>query len=122
MTLGSTHPLTEMSTRNIFWGVKAAGAYGWQTYHLHVPIVVKSGSVNLLEPSGPVQACTGIAFYILYKLKSQDKESDHLPEFEIVALRSHCLQSFVLKTFDIVIVIKSSSAMLSWPTVDMYKL
>jgi hypothetical protein len=26
MTLGSTQPLTEMSTRNIFWGVKAAGA------------------------------------------------------------------------------------------------
>jgi hypothetical protein len=28
MALGSTQPLTEMSTRNIFWGVKAAGAYG----------------------------------------------------------------------------------------------
>jgi hypothetical protein len=26
MTLGSTQPLTEMSTRNISWGVKAAGA------------------------------------------------------------------------------------------------
>jgi len=24
----STQPLTEMSTRNISWGVKAAGAYG----------------------------------------------------------------------------------------------
>jgi hypothetical protein len=30
MALGSTQPLTEMSTRNISWGVKAAGAYGWQ--------------------------------------------------------------------------------------------
>jgi hypothetical protein len=39
MALGSTQPLTEMSTRNIFWGVKAAGAYGWQPDHLHVPIV-----------------------------------------------------------------------------------
>jgi len=28
MTLGSTQLLTEMSTRNISWGVKAAGAYG----------------------------------------------------------------------------------------------
>jgi hypothetical protein len=27
-TMGSTQPLTEMSTRNISWGVKAAGAYG----------------------------------------------------------------------------------------------
>jgi hypothetical protein len=28
MALGSTQPLTEMSTRNISWGLKAAGAYG----------------------------------------------------------------------------------------------
>ena len=62
MALGSTQPLTEMGTRNISWGVKAAGAYGWQPYHLHVPTVLKSGSLNLLEPSGPVQACNGIAF------------------------------------------------------------
>jgi hypothetical protein len=26
-----------------------------------VPIVLKSGSLNLLEPSGPVKACNGIA-------------------------------------------------------------
>jgi len=26
-----------------------------------VPIVLKSGSLNLLEPSGPVQACNGTA-------------------------------------------------------------
>jgi len=61
MTLGLTQSLTEMSTRNISWGVKAASAYGSQPYHLHVPIVLKSGSLNLLEPSGPVQACNGIA-------------------------------------------------------------
>jgi len=29
--------------------------------NLHVPIVLKYGSLNLLEPSGPVQACNGIA-------------------------------------------------------------
>jgi hypothetical protein len=28
MDLGSTQPLTEMSTKNISWGVNAAGAYG----------------------------------------------------------------------------------------------
>ena len=42
-----------------FLGINAAGAYGWP-YHLHVPIVLKSGSLNLLEPSGPVQVCNGI--------------------------------------------------------------
>jgi hypothetical protein len=60
MALGLTQPLTEMSTRNISWGVKAAGAKSWQPYHLHVPTVLKSGSLNFLEPYGPVQACYGI--------------------------------------------------------------
>jgi hypothetical protein len=36
-------------------GVKASGAY-----HLHVPIVMKSGNLSLLESSGSVQACNGI--------------------------------------------------------------
>ena len=61
MTLGLTQPLTEMSSRNISWGVKAAGAYDWQPYHFHVPTVLKSGSLKLLEPSGPAQASNGIA-------------------------------------------------------------
>ena len=61
MALGSTRPLTEMSTTNISWVVNAAGAYGFQPYHIHVPIVLKSGSLNLLEPSDPIQASSGIA-------------------------------------------------------------
>jgi hypothetical protein len=40
---------------------RADGAISLQTYHFHVPTVLKSGSLNLLEPSGPVQNCTGIA-------------------------------------------------------------
>ena len=59
--LGLTLSLREMSTRNISWRVKAASAYGWQPYDIHVQSVLKSGSLNLLEPSGPVQACNGIA-------------------------------------------------------------
>ena len=65
LALGSTHGLTEVSTNNISWGVKSAGAYGLQPYHLHVPMVLKSGSLNLLEPSGPVHACNGIALPLL---------------------------------------------------------
>jgi hypothetical protein len=30
------------------------------TYHLHVPIIKKSGSLNL-EPCGPIQTCNGAA-------------------------------------------------------------
>jgi hypothetical protein len=59
MALGLTQPLTEMSTRNISWG--RGGRCVGLTYRLHVPIVLKSGNLNLLEPLGPVQACNGIA-------------------------------------------------------------
>ena len=33
-------------------------------------ILLKSGSLNLLEPSEPVQACNGIAFYVYTKFRS----------------------------------------------------
>jgi hypothetical protein len=60
MALGLTQHLTEMSTSNISWG-KGGRCVGLTTLHFHVPIVLKSGCLNLLEPSGTVQACNGIA-------------------------------------------------------------
>jgi len=56
----------EMSVKNISWRVKAAGAWGYKPCHLHAPIVMKSGSLNLLEPSGPVQSCTWVAHLYLH--------------------------------------------------------
>jgi len=44
-----------MCTRSISWGIKAVGAYDWSPYHLHMMNVMKSGSLNFLETSGPVQ-------------------------------------------------------------------
>jgi hypothetical protein len=44
-----------------FLGIKTADASGWPSYHPHMPIVFKYGSLNLIEPSGPLQACDGIA-------------------------------------------------------------
>jgi len=64
MALGLTQPLTEMSTRNVSWGVNSAGAYGCQPYHLHVPIVLKSRNLKHLGTSGPLQACNGIALLV----------------------------------------------------------
>jgi len=58
MALESTQLLTEVS--GIFPGGKGGRCVGLTTKRTHVPIVLKSGSLNLLEPSGPVQACTGI--------------------------------------------------------------
>jgi hypothetical protein len=62
---GRTMALGSASNRNeyqeYFLGVKAAGAQGWQPCHLHVSIVLKSRSLNLLETSGTVKTCNGIA-------------------------------------------------------------
>jgi len=66
MTMGSNQPLVKMSTRNISLGVKVAGAWGWQPHRLHVPNVIKSGSLNLLEPSGPHRAWNGTALHFYY--------------------------------------------------------
>jgi hypothetical protein len=49
MALESTQPLTEMSTRNIYLGGKSGWCVGITTLPLNVPIVLKSGSLNLLE-------------------------------------------------------------------------
>jgi hypothetical protein len=66
MVLGSTQPLTEMSTGGISWGVKAAGAKGWQPYRIYEMIAMKSGKLQLLEPSGSVHFCNGIAYIYLW--------------------------------------------------------
>jgi len=39
MALRSTQPLTELRTNGISYEVEAAGAWGWQYYHLHMPTV-----------------------------------------------------------------------------------
>ena len=69
MALRLTQPLTEMSIRNISWG-KGGRCVDLTTYHLHVPLVLKCGNLNLLEPSEPVQACNGIAVPLPYAVYS----------------------------------------------------
>jgi hypothetical protein len=59
MALGSTQSLRETMTMNISWGVKPACADNFTAFVC----------LNLLETSGPVQACTGIALLaVLYNL------------------------------------------------------
>jgi len=43
-----------------------------------VPIVLKSGSLNILEPSGPVQACNGVALP-LHRLSLPDAITTRAP-------------------------------------------
>ena len=48
-----------------------------------MPAIFKSGSLKLLEPPGPVQACDGIALPFTYK---QPNSSKQLPENSLLLL------------------------------------
>jgi len=50
----------------IFPEGKDGRCLGLTAHHLHVPNVWKSGSLNLVEPSGPVQTCNGIPYLCIY--------------------------------------------------------
>ena len=49
-----------------FLGVKAAGLWGWQPHHLHVPNVMEIWEPK--PPSGPHRACYGTALPFTYLL------------------------------------------------------
>jgi hypothetical protein len=55
MALESTKTLKRNENHEYFLGVKAAGVYGWQLYHIHVPIFLIYGNLNFLEISQSVQ-------------------------------------------------------------------
>jgi len=74
---------TETGTRDISWGKKVGGGYDWQSYHLHVQIVLKSGNLNLLDPLGPLLACKGLFEHFLVS-----REILYFP------CRLHCSSSF----------------------------
>jgi hypothetical protein len=60
MALGSTQPLTEMSTGYISWG-KGRRCVRLTTLPPSCAVVMKSWKLKFLEPSGPLQACNGTA-------------------------------------------------------------
>ena len=61
MALGSTQPLTEMSTGSISWGGKGGRCVRLTSFPTYCAVVTKSGNLNFLEPSETVQACNGTA-------------------------------------------------------------
>ena len=67
MALGSTQPLTEMSTRSISWG-KGGRCVRVTTLPPSCAFVTKSGNLNFLEPSGPLQTCNETARPLLARL------------------------------------------------------
>jgi len=66
MVLGSTQPLTEMSTRSISWGQRRPVRKA-DNLPPSCAVVTKSENLKVLEPSGPVQACNGTALPFLLK-------------------------------------------------------
>jgi len=64
MAMGSTQPLTEMSTRSIPGG-KGGRCVRLTTLPLSCAVVMKYGNLNFLEPSGPLQACNGTDLHLL---------------------------------------------------------
>jgi hypothetical protein len=86
MVLGSTQSLSEMRTSNISWGLKAARADNLNTFMCRMSL--KSGSPNLLELSGSVKACNGIAlpfiyfiYYIIYVVYIHERKILSIPSF-----------------------------------------
>jgi hypothetical protein len=71
MAMCLTKPLTTMSTIHITRWCKGSRLVRLTTLPLYLPIVLKFGSLNLLEFAGPFQVCTGIAF-ALHSLSRRD--------------------------------------------------
>jgi hypothetical protein len=67
MVLDLTQSLTEMITRIISWGYRRPVRRA-DKHHLRVPIVLKSGSLNLLELPGSAQACNWFALPLPYNI------------------------------------------------------
>jgi hypothetical protein len=63
MALGSTQPLTEMSTRSISFGEKRTMLRADNLATFKCRFSINSLSLDLQQPSGRDQACIGIAVY-----------------------------------------------------------
>ena len=61
MALGSTQPLTEMRVPGAFPEGKGGRRVRLTTLPPSCAVVTKSGNLNFLEPSGPLQVCNGTA-------------------------------------------------------------
>jgi len=68
MVLGSTQPLTEVSTRSISWGQRRPVRKA-DNLPPSCAVVTKSGKLNFLEPSGPLRACNGTALPLPFILE-----------------------------------------------------
>ena len=69
------------------------------TYHLHVPIVKKSGGLNLLEPCRLVQACYGPALLLPFTLTCNMLYYTHTHIFTYINTHTHIYIYIYLHTY-----------------------
>ena len=66
MALGSTQPLTEMCTRSISWGLRRPMRKA-DNLPPSCAVVMKSGNLNFLEPSGHLGPVMGMIYLFIQK-------------------------------------------------------
>jgi len=76
MALGSTQPLTEMSTRSISWGQRQPVRKA-DNLPPSCALVTKSGNLNFMETSGHLRACNGTALLLPLALQSTIQHSQN---------------------------------------------
>jgi len=69
MALGSTQPLTEMSIR-LFPGGKGGRCLRLTSLPPSYAVIMRSGNLKFLEPSGLLQACNGTALPFITRIYS----------------------------------------------------
>jgi hypothetical protein len=74
---GTMRPGVDSASKNEYQdtpGSKAGRCVRLTTYHLHVPNVKKIRGLNLPDPHGPVQACSGTALHFKECLEQMNNE------------------------------------------------
>jgi hypothetical protein len=62
MALWSTQPLTEISTRNISWGVNTSNVYGWQHTTFNCRLCRNLGASTSWNPKGLSRSAMGLLY------------------------------------------------------------
>jgi len=95
MALGSTQPLTEMSTRSISWG-KGDRCIRLTILPPSCAVVMKSGNLKFLEPFGPLQACNGL-FYLYPSTTPENFKNYSVTTYTIQLSCGICMQLWLCR-------------------------
>ena len=96
--LGSIQPVTEMSTRNISWGTKGRWCKGLITLPPSCKDCLEIWSLNLQEPSRPVQGL--LYLYVIWSYKN----NFHIYNFSVLMdfCQIDCMYSYGSRMFSMI--------------------